>query len=241
MSMRAIAMWLLFVVAAAAQLAVPRLGCYVDEAQRLRSVWGVAGNFLMGKAEAEGVISAACSGSSALLKTEDSLEVRAGNSVASWPAPPGPALFGFSRDGSTALVYYPESKEWFRVRAGSLVRLPPLEGDVVAIGNPERPAAVVRRDDGLWIAGADERPAPQGASEPLMLLPGGSVLYSRGTELVLSDPEGGERCFALPAPAAALQWMGRGWVRVKLAPGEGHLALALDDRNELFRLPEVAP
>lgn len=241
MSMRAIAMWLLFVAVAAAQLAVPRLGCIVDEEQRLRPVLGVAGNFLMGKAEAEGVIAAACSGDMSLLKREDSLEVRTRGGVASWPAPPGPALFGLSRDGAAALVYFPESKEWFRVRASSLVRLPPLEGDVVAIGNPQRPAAVVRRADGLWFAGADERPVPEGVSEPLLLLPDGNILFSRGKELVLAGRDETERCFPLPAPAAALEWMGRGWVRVKLTPGDGHLAFALDDRNDLFRLPEVAP
>ncbi len=241
MRMRTIAILLMFAGAAAGQLGVPRIGCFVDDQRRLRPLSGVAANFLVGAPEAEEAISAACSGSLVLIKKDGLLEVRNGEGVVEWPAPGGPALFGFSPNGSAALVYYPETKEWFRVGRHAPAPLPAPEGEVVAIGSPEGPAAVVRRDGGLWIVGADERPAPPDAAEPLLLLPDGGLLYARGKELVLAEADGAERSFALPAAAEGLEWLGRGWVRVSLGEASGHLALALENRNELYRLPEVTP
>ena len=241
MRLRDIATLLFLASSAEGQLGVPRIGCFVDGQGRLRPVSGVAATFLVGAPEVEGAISAACSGSLALIKKDGLLEVRKGDSVVEWPAPGGPALFGFSPNGSAALVYYPETKELFRVGKYAPAPLPAPEGEVLAVGSPEGPAAVVRRDGELWIVGADARPAPPDAVEPLLLLPDGGLLYARGKELVLAGTDGSERSFELPAAAAGLEWLGRGWVRVRLADASGHLALALENRNEWYRLPEVTP
>jgi hypothetical protein len=226
---------------ATAQLGVPRIGCFVDGQHQLRTVSGIAANFLLGDPESGEIISAACSERLTLIKRENLLEVRIRNESVEWSAPPGPALFGFSRDGLAALAYFPETKEWFRVDRFAMAQLPPIEGEVLAVGNPEMPSAVVRRDGALWIAGANLRPAPADATEPLLLLPDGSLLYARGGDLVLAAVDGSERCFTLPVAAQALEWLGRDWVRISLRGGSGRLALALGDRNALYRLPEVAP
>lgn len=236
MRMRTIAIWLFLASGAAGQLGVPRIGCFVDDQHRLRPLSGVTASFLVGAPEAEEVISAACSGGLVLIKKAGSLEVRNRDGSAEWPAPGGPALFGFSPNGLSALVYYPETRELFRVGRNAPVLLPLPEGEVVAVGSPDGPAAVVRVNGELRIVGEDMRHAPADAAEPLLLLPDGDLLYTRGKELVLS-----ERSFELPAAAAGLEWLGRGWVRVRLSGGSGHLALALENRNELYRLPEVAP
>jgi len=241
MRMRTIAILLFLAGAAAGQLGVPRIGCFVDDQRRLRPLSGVAANFLVGAPEAEEAISAACSCGLVLIKKDGSLEVRDRGGSVEWPAPAGPALFGFSPNGSAALVYYPETKELFRVGRNAPALLPPPEGEVVAVGSPEGPTAVVRLNGELWIIGADVRPAPPDAAEPLLLLPDGGLLYARGKELVLAGTDGSERSFKLPAAAAGMDWLGHGWVRVRLLEASGHLALALENRNELYRLPEVAP
>lgn len=238
---------LLLAVAAAAQppLAAPRIGCLRDEANRLRAVIGIAGNFLVGEPEQSGVLAAACSESAALVKTEDSLEWRdAAGGVARWPAPGGPALLAFSPRGS-ALAYFPQTSEWLRIaRPGSPrpVPGPPSHtGEVLAIAGPERPRAIVLRDGRLWLVWLTEEIELPGLTPPVLLCPDGSLLSADAGGLVIRKPDGVERRVALPAPAAALEAMGTRWVRVKLAGG-GHLALALlADREELYRLPEAPP
>ncbi len=227
MRTRAIAILVLSAGAAAAQIAVPRIGCFVDGGRRLRPVFGVAGNFLAGEAEAEQVVTAACSDTLTVIKREDSLEIRTREGTVERPAPAGAALFGWSEDGAQALVYFPASGEWLSV-SGRFVRpldAPPLpEGEVVAIGTPERPDAIVRKDG-----------EPAG---PVLILPGGGRLSARGAEAVMTSAGGEERAITLPGPAKGLEWLGPGWVRIRLAEGEGHLALSLE-REQLYRLPEV--
>jgi hypothetical protein len=240
MKIRAIILFLSAAGAALAQLAVPRLGCFVDAEHRLRPVLGVTGNFLLGEPEADDVIAAACSGDLTVIKRADSLEVRDRDGARSWPAPEGPALVGLSERQSSALVYYPATGKWFRVNRYSMFPLRPPEGEVFAVGVPERPAAVVRRDGALWITGAVERPLPGDAEEPLLLLGDGSVLFMRGTEMVIFSAGESESSVSLPGPATAIERLGRGWLRVSLADEGGHLAIALPDCNRVFRLPEVA-
>jgi hypothetical protein len=228
MNTRAIAILLLSAGAAAAQIAVPRLGCLVDGARRLRPVFGVGGNFLIGDPETEQVVAAACSDTLTVIKRDDSLEIRTRDNAIERPAPAGTALFGFSEDGRQALAFFPESGQWLSVSGRSVRPLdaPPLpEGEVAAVGNPRQPAAVVRK------VGEP--------NDPVLLLPDGARLSARGWELALTNSAGEERAIALPGPAVALEWLGRGWVRVRLAEGEGHLALSIE-REQVYRLPEVA-
>jgi hypothetical protein len=56
-----------------AQLEPPRLGCFVDQAGLLHSVYGVRANFILGPVLESGVLSAACSERLALVKTKEAL------------------------------------------------------------------------------------------------------------------------------------------------------------------------
>lgn len=94
-----------------AQMDAPRIGCFVDAAQRLRTVYGVAGSFVIGEPEGRGVLSALCTSRLTIVKTEAALEV---NGTA-YAAPEGPALI--RRDGR---VQYLSTGEWVRVTARSL-------------------------------------------------------------------------------------------------------------------------
>lgn len=227
MRTRAIAIFLLFVGGAAAQIGVPRAGCLIDESQRLRPVLGIAGNFLIGEVVAEGVVAAACSDALTIIKREESLEIRTREGAGERPAPPGTALFGWSPDGSQALVFFPSSGEWLEVSARGVrpLEAPFLpEGEVIAIGGPGRPDALVRKDGET--------------AAPALLLPDGGRLTARAAELILTSDGSEDRAIALPGPIERLEWLGPGWVHVQLAEGGGRLALSLE-REQLYRLPEV--
>jgi hypothetical protein len=243
MKNRTIAILLLTALTAAAQIGVPRLGCFADDQGHMRSVLGVTGNFLIGDPEADNVLSVACSDRLTLIKRDDSLEIRKGDSVTTAPAPAGPAIFGLSTDGSTTLVYYPATSEWFRTNGSDPQAIPgPPDGEVLAVGQPESPAAIVGRDGALWIAGAESRPLPDDAAAPVLLLPHGAALYTRGQELVLSRADGSEESIAMDEPPIALEWMGRGWVRVRAASG-AHVALAVGRGGpgiRPYKLPEAS-
>jgi hypothetical protein len=113
----------------------PRAGCLRGPDGALRPIYGVAGTFLAGGPAAAGVVSAACSDSLALLKTEDAIEVRdAGlHLLAVWDAPPGPALFAMPPGGQTAFAYFVATGELVRVDAQSPPRAVP---ESQALGRP---------------------------------------------------------------------------------------------------------
>ncbi len=221
---RAIAILFLTAVAAAAQVTLPRIGCIVDSGGRLRPVLGIAGNFLIGEAEAEKVISAACSDGLTIIKREESLEIRTRHARTERPAPAGTALFGLSEDGRQVVVFFSEAGEWLNVSAGSVRAVrdaPVVEGEVIAVGFPEQ---LVRKEGE--------------SATPVLPLPGGGRLTVRAAELLVTTATGEERTIALPGPAAALEWLGRGWVHIRLAEGAGRLALSLE-RKQVYRLPEA--
>jgi len=87
---------------------VPSVGMIVDAAGNLRTVQGVAGNFLLGPAMASGVLSAACSEQLCLAKTNSKILSATGEV----DAPPGPAVFGLH--GETAVIFFPESRAFAR-------------------------------------------------------------------------------------------------------------------------------
>ncbi len=204
MMTRAISILLLAAGAAAAQIAVPRIGCFVDDARRLRPVLGVAGNFLIGEPEAEEVLAAVCMDNLTIVKRAESLEIRTRDGVSERSAPAGTALFQLADKGSNVLVFFPETGEWLSVS--------------------RRSVRTVEHEE---------------MGTETLLLPNGGRLTSRGAELVLIDAAGEERTIALPGEAASLEWLGQGWVRIRLAGDEGHVAFSLD-REQVYRLPEAA-
>ncbi len=72
---------------AAAQIAPARIGCFIDGRQRLREVYGTAGNFVVSEPKREGALAALCTAGLTIVKSENDIEV---NGVV-YAAPPGRA------------------------------------------------------------------------------------------------------------------------------------------------------
>ena len=249
---------LLWAAALAAQpgLTTARIGYIRDAAGRLRPLFGLSANFILGEAEHSGVISAACSGRFVLVKAEDSLVLlgEGGGLVERWPAPAGPAVFAFTGDGAPALAFFPQSLELVRVSPEGLeaATLGPGALDVgllaIALQNEDRILAVVADRDVLWLrtvslaTGLVEAETElAGATGPALLRPDGTLIFSSSASLVVRPPGGPERQVALPEGAVALEQLGEDWVQVRLAGG-GSLALRVRPESQVLeRLPEAAP
>lgn len=213
---RRLAAFALYLTAALAQPAVeaPRAGCLRGADGALRPVHGIAGALLAGAPAASAVISAACSNSLALVKTEDALEVRDGGLalLARWDAPPGAALFALPRTGQTGFAYFQATGKLVQVDAQSPPR-PVLDsqslgGNVLAIASPDlfHLIAVVADTPGPRLVrisvtdGTIESQTPlEDVAAPLALLSDGTVIFADGAGLVIRPPGAAVQRLALPA------------------------------------------
>ena len=173
-----------------AQIGLPRAGCFCDAAGRLRSVFGLAGNFVIGEPERAGVLAAACSGRLTVLKLPDAIEVRRGDELLyRYDAAPGPALFAFSPRGDEALAWLPESAELLKLTAAAVTRLTPRS--IVTVLRGESEAPVLLRPDGTLACARDRELVLGDAVVPL---PGRAVslenLGPRFVRVVLADGAG---------------------------------------------------
>jgi len=169
------------------------------------------------------------------------------------------ALLASSEDGSAALAWLPATSQlllWSEAppprRGTRLLTIDPLQiaGTVVSVGfrSGRRPALLIQRDAGMWLAqlspstGSFEREEPLApVTSPALLLPAGGILYGAGRELVLMAANGSERRLAVGGAVSSLAAMGDGWIHVALAGGE-HYALRLTNSElALYRIPEAAP
>ena len=212
---RRLAVFALYLTAALAQPAVeaPRAGCLRGVDGALRPVHGIAGALLAGAPAAWSVISAACSDSLALIKTNDSLEIRDSGLqlLARWDAPAGAALFALPRGGQAGFVYYPATGKVVQVGVQSpprtVVDSQPLGGKVLAIASPDvlHLIAVVADTPGprlVRVSAADgtiESQTPlEDVAAPLALLNDGTVLFADGAGLVIRPPGAAIERLALP-------------------------------------------
>ncbi|MDQ6706250.1 MAG: hypothetical protein M3Z85_09795, partial [Acidobacteriota bacterium] len=131
-------------VASAQSFSLPLVGIARDETNRLRPIYGMAGNFIAGQASGEEVISMAFSGKAGLAKTETQLLLldQTGAVVKQYTAPPGTARFSFHEDRTPALCYFESTGELWRVTTGALeiVTTPELEpgGQALVLSNAHR-------------------------------------------------------------------------------------------------------
>ena len=212
---RRLAAFALYLTAALAQPAVeaPHAGCLLGADGALRPVHGIAGALLAGAPAAWSVISAACSDSLALVKTNDSLEVRDSGLqlLARWDAPAGSALFALPRGSQAGFVYYPSTGKLFQVDVQSPPRTvldsQSLGGNVLAIASPDllHLIAVVADTPGprlVRVSTADgtiESQTPlEDMAAPLALLNDGTVLFADGAGLVIRPPGAAVARMALP-------------------------------------------
>jgi len=243
-------------ISAQPTLAPPQMGFVQDSGRSVRPAYGVAGNFVLGPPIAERVVTHAFSGSLELVKTGSSLAAfnSQGKLLASVNASAGPALFGFSPDGTMALAYLPSSNtlvEWSGTAFVPLsLDLDQLAADsVLAIAFPSQSEAsfIVERNGDIWEsglplgnAGAASESALPGVHAPLFVLPSGALLYTDSTGIVIQRPDASEVHIVASLPASlSLQQMGADWVELMDLKSFARFAIrATAGREAFYRLPE---
>jgi hypothetical protein len=111
---------LLLSVAAAAQIAKPRIGYMVDRERCLRAVEGVAGAFTVGPVLETDILSAAFSGKTLVVKKADQVRVN----DRTFDAPDGPITVVFDRTGNAAEIYFREAGVLWTWRDGAFTSTP---------------------------------------------------------------------------------------------------------------------
>ncbi|HBY64679.1 MAG TPA: hypothetical protein DEH78_33075 [Solibacterales bacterium] len=215
----------------------PHVGLLRDDAGKLQRVMGLAGSFVVQDEPRGDVLSAAFSGREALLKTADRLLVHNGQGrpLLDLPAPPGEALFAFTRDGAAALVWFASTRELCRLPTGQALRWEP-GGEVLAIAWPRR--AVVKRDGELWLIDREIEVPLHGLQAPAALLTDGSIVVTRHAALLLIAPDGSEREIPLESAPDRIETIGEDWLAVRA--GGDWFALRLTPEPRLYPLPRSA-
>jgi hypothetical protein len=255
--------------AGAQSIAPPQLGFVVDGASVLRPAYGLAGNFILGPSVGSQIASAAFSGSVGLLKTDSSLAAfnSQGALLGSMKATPGPALFGFSPSGATALVYLEsihELVEWRgagfapvsvscdEVRSDAVLAIAfptPFEAVLIvqksAMSGPQRP-----KDsswDDIWeihlplgAAGSASQNALVGVRAPVLALPSGDLIFAGADGIVVRRPGAAEVHLAASLPANfSLQQISQDWVELRDLTGSARYAIhTTPGREGFYQLPE---
>jgi len=248
------------VLSAAAQSGIrpPQLGFAGTADGTLRPIYGVAGNFILGRPVQDKVISEAFSGSVGFLKTETTLEAfgKQGQVLATTDAAKGPALFAFSLDGLAGLAYVPSSNKLVEWKAGQLVAHQVTTsfhselGTVVAVALPSayEGSLIVQREDGIWevrFSLSPERVASQralvGVTAPVVVLASGELVYSDEQGIVLRKPDNSEVHIAAHLPVKfSLQQMDAEWVQLSDLAISRHFAIRLaSGREGFYELPEA--
>ena len=233
-------------------LAPPQVGFIQDSRREIRPVIGLAGNFLVGRAASSGIVSAAFSGSFGMLKSDASLSVidQTGHAIVSVDAPPGPALFAFSANGSPALAYFEQSKTLRAWDGRKFHPGPRIDQDVISIASLSLTlgALIVQRENGLWkldielASGAIvSQTALPGLTAPVLRLASGGLIYRDVNGLVLRREDGSEKHIAAHLPKSfAFGQMGDGWIQVTDLASSRLSAVNIQPGHErLYLLPEV--
>ncbi|HXP85910.1 MAG TPA: hypothetical protein VN841_14395 [Bryobacteraceae bacterium] len=203
----------------------PRIGKMIDAKGVLRTVSGVAGNFLAGPAEAQGVAALACAAQACVT------------------APDAAVL---ATDGRRAVAYSQQTNQFISWNIGNRKTPPeqlgwnPLQNGDEVLSIRVTPAGAniaIRRRDAVWIVsqeGTALDTLPPEAAGPVLLLPD-CIIYARDDAVVLRRPDGTELSF--PAPAVrALYAMSPDWVEAAAADGL-HALRTTADREILYVLP----
>jgi hypothetical protein len=257
--MKTILITLAFAAAACAQpaLAPPQIGFLLDGAGSLRPLYGIAGNFVLGDSAADGVVSAAFSGTFAVLKTDSALIVTdpAGHALTTTGTPVGPAAFAFTKAGIPAFAYLPQSNlllMWnatgFQTVVFDCGAFPAGAVQSISAPDPAHVAFFVQQSDGLWdvrvllaTGEVDSQTALPGVTAPALALASGDVLYGDANGIVLRGTAASETHLAATLPANfSLQQMGDGWVQIRDLEGGAQFAVRVTPGREgFYALPEV--
>ncbi len=246
------------VLLAQTSLTAPQVGFMHDMADSVHPVYGLAGNFLVGEALASGVVSAAFSGSYALLKTGTAIVMtdRAGEIIAASPTVDGPAQFSFACNGEPVLAYLGKTGELLVWKAGTFEAAPFDSATLgagavlsVAASDSEHGVVIVQRDGDLWnvrirlaTGEIDSQTAITGVTPPLLMLPTGELVFSGAGGIVIRRADGTERIVPTRLPSSfALEQMGDGWIQLRDLTSVQQFALRITgDTEQIYQLPEAS-
>ncbi len=236
----------------------PQLGFAASSSGSLRPVYGIAGNFILGPSIDGSVLSQAFSGSLGLLKTASALAAfdAQGHILASTLTSnndaPGPALFAFSPDRVTALVYVPSDNSLIEWAGGKFEILPfrPEPDIVVAIALPNafEASLIVQRSNGIWQvqlpftrSRINSQKALPGVRAPVLALASGDLVYADANGIVLRKPDNSELHIPGKLPAQfALTQMDSDWVQLSdLASPRRYAVRITAGREGFYQLPEA--
>lgn len=254
--MRASALILCAAISAWAQSGVsePRIGMIRDTAGLLRPVSGIAGNFVVRDSLTSAVSAFAFSGQIGIAKLDASTVVMdaSGKVISATDSPSGPAVFGFSPDGTAAIAYYAldgSFARWLTDAWTPLVLDPQIFGGaLLSINTPDADhiAAVVQH--ARWRTLLRVR-ISDNAVESSELLPGtgdvllcanGSLISAEKTGIIIRDPNAIENRLAVTERVNSLAQMGTEWVQVGTAGGRFFALRIRAGSTQIFALPGVA-
>ncbi len=230
--MKAVTLTLVAALSVSAQ-SRPFLGQMIDHQRLLRPLYGAGGSFRAGPPVAAQVLSAACSLTLCLAKTESAMV----SATSTLSAPPGDAKIALDSTGAT--IYFPQTGQFARWQNEALTPLNLITEDSV-LSMAMRPSGLtfaVLRSGTVWITAADgttldSLPAATGT---VLLLPN-STVYVASDSLVLRKSDGSELRF--PAPTVtALFALGDGYVEA-VTPDALYALRTVAGHEQLLQLPE---
>ena len=239
-------------------LIAPKVGLIQDDANVVRPVYGIAGNFVVGDPLASGVISAAFSGKFGLVKTHATLAVidRSGQTIASMETPRGPALLSFDSSGAPAFAYLTEvgSLLAWDGQTFQTIAIDPETlgtGQVLSVATNAEGQAILlaQRDDGVWalcFSPSDGTLVSQtfiaNVAGPVLLLANGTLIYSDPDGVVLRRSDGVPKRIDVQLPELfSFQQMSDNWIEIRAEDMGNSLALRITEgRGQTFPLPGAA-
>jgi len=210
----------------------PFLGQMIDHERLLHPLYGAGGSFRAGPPVASQVLSAACSLTLCLAKTESAI-VSANSTI---PAPPGDAKIALDSLGAT--LYFPQTGQFARWQKGLSPLSLAVNGSVLSIAMRTSGLTLAVLRSGVVLITAtdgtilDSLPAANG---PVLLLPD-TTIYVASDSLVLRKNDGSELRF--PAPGVTdLFALGDGYVEAITATTIYALQ-TFPGHEQLLQLPE---
>jgi hypothetical protein len=240
---------LAFCSALTAQIAEPRIGLAGSVDGGILDIRGVSGSFIVNRTGAR-ADAAAWSGRLAAALAGDELAITNadGDVLATLDQASG-AVFGFSADGESAVVFRPASNDLSVWRSGSWTTTPLSDGaldglvESIALENTSAVAAIQGRD-GAAVArirlsdGAIENVQKlDDAAGPVLVLPAGRIVFVSGQALVVQDQRGSQVRAEVPAKPSRLAPLGKDWAHVTTSDGAAW-ALRLSDAPAVYAIPD---
>jgi hypothetical protein len=235
--------------AATAQIAEPRIGFAWSADGSILDIRGLSGSFIVSRTGAR-ADAAAWSGRLAASLVDDTLTITnaAGDVLTTLDHASG-AIFGFSADGESAVVFRPVPNDLSVWRAGSWSTVPLSDGAVngaiesIALDNRSAVVAITRDADAaiarirLSDGAIEDERTLDGAASPVLVLPGGRIVFASGQAVIIEDSRGSRLRADVPGTPARLAQLGTDWAHVMTSDGALY-ALRLSSAPVVYAIPD---